>query len=256
MTDKNQRHRLSHIIATLGTSTDDEKELITMLMAGIARQWTEGIDLARVLHSDGEEIARGRIDTFRAQSSKRNLDTRVYLDSDDASLNLDSYLKFIDSVKPDIAAFNKKLGLDVLGDLKSKLPQSVKLCVRVNNGESISDLESFFKICDYTMIELDSKLIVDEKIVEKAKSNNCKPIYLALMPTLMKGQVQSREENFEIGHTLEEGFDMIALYDETAKGPYPARSVKCIDEIAVESEKLRVNPFSDLISKIVGFFKK
>ena len=49
---------------------------------------------------------------------------------------------------------------------------------------------------------------------------------------------------------------MIALYEETASGPYPARSVKCIDEIAVESEKLRVNPFSDLMSKIFGFFKK
>ena len=76
------------------------------------------------------------------------------------------------------------------------------------------------------------------------------------MPTLMTGQVQSREENFEIGHTLEEGFDMIALYEETANGPYPARSVKCIDEIAVESEKLRVNPFSDLMDKLFGFFKK
>ena len=106
------------------------------------------------------------------------------------------------------------------------------------------------------MIELESKVIVDEKIVDRAKSKNCEPIYLALMPTLMKGQVQSREENFEIGHTLEEGFDMIALYEETANGPYPARSVKCIDEIAVESEKLRVNPFSDLMSKIFGFFKK
>ena len=77
MTDKNQRHRLSHIIATLGPSTDDEKELITMLMAGIARQWTDGVDLARVLHSDGEDIAKKRLEVFREQSSKRNLDTRI-----------------------------------------------------------------------------------------------------------------------------------------------------------------------------------
>ena len=52
MTDS-ERHRLSLIIATLGPSTDNEKELITMLMAGIARQWTDGVDIARVLHSDG-----------------------------------------------------------------------------------------------------------------------------------------------------------------------------------------------------------
>ena len=106
------------------------------------------------------------------------------------------------------------------------------------------------------MIELDSKIIVDEKIVQRAKENNCEPIYLALMPTLMSGQVQSREENFEIGHTLEEGFDLVALYQETAHGPYPARSVKCIDEISVESEKLRVNPFQDLIDKFFIFFQK
>ena len=54
MTDS-ERHRLSLIIATLGPSTDNEKELITMLMAGIARQWTDGVDIARVLHSDGED---------------------------------------------------------------------------------------------------------------------------------------------------------------------------------------------------------
>jgi len=256
MTDKNQRHRLSHIIATLGPSTDDEKELITMLMAGIARQWTDGVDLARVLHSDGEDIAKKRLEVFREQSSKRNLDTRIYVDSDDTSLNLESYLSFINSVKPDIAAFNKKLGLDQIKQIRPKLTDSVKVCVRVNNGETTEDLDNFFDACDYTMIELDSKVIVDDKIVERAKSNNCEPIYLALMPTLMKGQVQSREENFEIGHTLEEGFDMIALYEETANGPYPARSVKCIDEIAVESEKLRVNPFTDLMNKIFGFFKK
>ena len=106
------------------------------------------------------------------------------------------------------------------------------------------------------MIETDSKIIVDEKVVERAKSKNCEPIYLALMPTLMTGQVQSREENFEIGHTLEEGFDYVALYQETSHGPYAARSVKCVDEITVESEKLRVNPFSDFMDKILGFFKK
>ena len=256
MTDKNQRHRLSHIIATLGPSTDDEKELITMLMAGIARQWTDGVDLARVLHSDGEDIAKKRLEIFREQSSKRNLNTRIYVDSDDMSLNLESYLNFINSMKPDIAAFNKKLGVDQLKQIKPKLPDSVKICVRVNNGETTEDLDDFFDACDYTMIELDSKVIVDEKIVDRAKSKNCEPIYLALMPTLMKGQVQSREENFEIGHTLEEGFDIIALYEETANGPYPARSVKCIDEIAVESEKLRVNPFTDLMNKIFGIFKK
>ena len=71
-----------------------------------------------------------------------------------------------------------------------------------------------------------------------------------------KFEVQSREENFEIGHTLEEGFDLVALYQETAHGPYAARSVKCIDEISVESEKLRVNPFQDTLDKFFSFFKK
>ena len=106
------------------------------------------------------------------------------------------------------------------------------------------------------MIESSSQDIVDYKLVEGAKLKNVEPIYLAKMPTLMKGQVQSREENFEIGHTLEEGFDIVALYEETAHGPYAARSVKCIDEIAVESEKLRVNPFADLLDKILSIFRK
>ena len=46
------------------------------------------------------------------------------------------------------------------------------------------------------MIESSSQDIVDNKLVENAKSKDIEPIYLAKMTTLMKGQVQSREENF------------------------------------------------------------
>ena len=250
------RHRLSYIIATLGPSTDDEKELITMLMAGIARQWIEGVDIARVLYSDGKDIAKNRIDVFRAQSEKRSLSTRIYLDSDNGDSDIDEYIVFANEVIPEIVTFPKSLGLDFFKSLRSKINKEIKICVRFLKSDSVDDADNYFNACDFAMIETDSKIIVDEKVVDRAKSNDCTPIYLALMPTLMTGQVQSREENFEIGHTLEEGFDYVALYQETAQGPYPARSVKCIDEISVESEKLRVNPFSDFMDKILGFFKK
>jgi pyruvate kinase len=249
-----ERHRLSLIIATLGPSTDNEKELITMLMAGIARQWTDGVDIARVLFSDGEDVAKRRIDIFREQSKKRNLSTSIYLDTDGS--DMDNYITFGNEISPEIMSFDIANGLDFFKMVKSKLGDSIKTCVRVKNGTSTDNLDDFFKECDYSMIELDSKIIHDDKIVSRSKDNMCEPIYLALMPTLMKGQVQSREENFEIGHTLEEGFDLIALYQETSHGPYAARSVKCIDEISVESEKLRVNPFQDLLDKFFSFFKK
>ena len=249
-----ERHRLSLIIATLGPSTDNEKELITMLMAGIARQWTDGVDIARVLHSDGEDVAKNRIETFREQSRKRNLSTSVYLDTDGS--DLDSYITFANTIAPEIVTFDKSNGLEFFKTVKGKLNKDMKVCVRVKLGESTDDLDDYFNECDYSMIELDSKVIHDDKIVERSKDKNCEPIYLALIPTLMSGQVQSREENFEIGHTLEEGFDIVALYQETAHGPYAARSVKCIDEISVESEKLRVNPFQDTLDKFLSFFKK
>ena len=249
-----ERHRLSLIIATLGPSTDNEKELITMLMAGIARQWTDGVDIARVLYSDGNDVAKSRIDIFREQSKKRNLSTSIYLDSDDN--NSDDYINFGNEVLPEIMTFDISNGIDFFKTIKSKLAESIKVCVRIKNGHATEDLDDFFIECDYSMIELDSKVIHDDNIVKRSKENNCEPIYLALMPTLMKGQVQSRDENFEIGHTLEEGFDLIALYQETAHGPYPARSVKCIYEISVESEKLRVNPFHDALDKFLSFFKK
>ena len=256
MTNSNERHRLSLIIATLGPSTDNEKELITMLMAGIARQWTDGVDIARVLHSDGEDITKSRIETFRSQSTKRNLSTQVYLDTDDEKIDIDHYVKFANSVKPNIVTFPKSIGLDNFSNVKQNLNSDIKVSLRLKSSDSFDDLDEYYNHCNYVMIESSSQDIVDNKLVEGAKSKNIDPIYLAKMPTLMKGQVQSREENFEIGHTLEEGFDIVALYEETAQGPYPARSVKCIDEIAVESEKLRVNPFSDLLDKIMGFFVK
>ena len=65
------RHRLSLIIATLGPSTDDPQELKTMIIAGIARQWTDGVDIARILHSDGESIVKDRAHKFREESEKR-----------------------------------------------------------------------------------------------------------------------------------------------------------------------------------------
>ena len=140
--------------------------------------------------------------------------------------------------------------------MKEKVNSQTKISLRVKNSDSVDDLGNYYDHCDYVMIESSSQDIVDYKLVEGAKLKNVEPIYLAKMPTLMKGQVQSREENFEIGHTLEEGFDIVALYEETAHGPYAARSVKCIDEIAVESEKLRVNPFADLLEKVFGLFRK
>ena len=138
-----ERHRLSLIIATLGPSTDNEKELITMLMAGIARQWTDGVDIARVLHSDGEDVARQRISIFREQSKKRNLSTSVYLDSDDS--DIDSYLAFANDVLPEIVAFDKSNGLDFFKSVKDKLNQESKSCVRVKLGESTDDLDDYFK---------------------------------------------------------------------------------------------------------------
>ena len=65
--------------------------------------------------------------------------------------------------------------------------------------------------------------------MELGNLKTVKPICLALkvLPTLMKGQVQSREENFEDRtYPRGGGFDMIALCEEAANGPYPARSVE------------------------------
>ena len=251
------RHRLSLIIATLGPSTDDPQELKTMIIAGIARQWTDGVDIARILHSDGEDITKERILKFREESKKRKCDTSIYLDTDDTGEdNLTQYFKFAQEIKPKYIVLRKKLGIEVIAQAKSLNIQDAQVGVRIKEEDDITDLTQFLEECDFAMFEIDSKRIHDEKLVLRSKEKNCEPIYLAKMPTLMSGQVQSRDENLEIGHTLEDGFDMVALYEETARGPYPARAVKCLDEIAVESEKLRVNPFGDFISKIFSIFKK
>ena len=257
MANKGERHRLSLIIATLGPSTDNEKELLTMITAGIARQWTDGVDIARVVYNDGEETVINRVNIFREQCSKRNFDTSIYLDTDDTNTeNFQKYLSLAKIINPKYISIPKAFGLDMISEAKKYFKNEMLVGVRVKKNDDTSDIESYLEMADFVMVELDSKKIRDEKIVERAKQKNCEPIYLAKMPTLMKGQVQSRDENFEIGNTLEDGFDIVALYEETAHGPYAARSVKCIDEIAVESEKLRVNPFGDLLDKFLGFFKK
>lgn len=257
MTKSTERHRLSLIIATLGPSTDDSKELVTMITAGIARQWTDGVDIARVLHSDGESISKDRVDAFREACEKRKLTTFIYLDTDTEDFtNLTQYIEFANKINPKYCVIPKKFGLENIKHAKEIVNPDIQIGVRICENQDSDDIADYFNLTDFAMIELDSKVIVDKKIVNLARENNCEPMYLAKMPTLMKGQVQSRDENFEIGHTLEEGFDVVALYQETSHGPYAARSVKCIDEIAVESEKLRVNPFQDLLDKLLSFFKK
>jgi len=134
--------------------------------------------------------------------------------------------------------------------------ENVEIGIRIKEEDDIEDVDQFLEKADFVMYEINSKEIHDRKLVMKSKEKDCVPIYLAKMPTLMSGQVQSRDENLEIGHTLEDGFDIVALYEETSHGPYPARSIKCLDEIAVESEKLRANPIGDFLSKIFSFFKK
>ena len=109
--------------------------------------------------------------------------------------------------RPDIATFPKSIGIENFSKLKDNLNSDIKISLRLKNSDSLDDLESYYDHCAYVMMESSSQDIVDNKLVEGAKSKNVEPIYLAKMPTLMKGQVQSREENFEIGHTLEEGFD-------------------------------------------------
>ena len=250
------RHRQSVIIATLGPSTDDDQELKIMIIAGIARQWTDGVDIARVLHSDGESITKDRVKKFKEESEKRNRKTFIYLDTDDDSKNFSDYLAFAKDIRPDYVSIFKKNGLERIKEARSLGLTKSKIGFRIEQDDETDDIGSFLKEADFVMIELDSKKIADEKLVAKSKENNCEPIYLARMPTLMKGQVQSRDENLEIGHTLEDGFDVIALYQETSHGPYPARAVKCLDEITVESEKLRHNPLADFIAKIFSLFKK
>ena len=178
-------------------------------------------------------------------------------EEDDANTeNFQKYLSLAKIINPKYISIPKAFGLDMISEAKKYFKNEMLVGVRVKKNDDTSDIESYLEMADFVMVELDSKKIRDEKIVERAKQKNCEPIYLAKMPTLMKGQVQSRDENFEIGHTLEDGFDIVALYEETAHGPYAARSVKCIDEIAVESEKLRVNPFGDLLDKFLGFLKR
>jgi hypothetical protein len=94
-------------------------------------------------------------------------------------------------------SFDISNGLDFFKTIKSKLEDNIKICVRVKLGTSTEGLDDFFRECDYSMIELDSKVIHDEKIVMRSKDNSCEPIYLALMPTLMKGQVSQEKKTLK-----------------------------------------------------------
>ena len=126
MSDKNKRHRLSLIIATLGPSTDNEKELISMIAAGIARQWTDGIDIARVVYNDGEDIIKKRVEVFRQQCQKRGFNTSVYLDIDDTSTNkCEPYLKFAEEIEPKYLALPMSFGIEKINEARQKINQDI-----------------------------------------------------------------------------------------------------------------------------------
>ena len=175
MTNLNERHRLSLIIATLGPSTDDEKELITMLMAGIARQWTDGVDIARVLHSDGEDIATKRIEEFKSQSAKRNLSTQIYLDTDNENLNLEEYTNFGSRIGPSIMAIPKSIGLENLKQIRKRMDSKIKISLRVKSSDSLDDLQNFtgYKLSNFVIfMQNNQNNLVKNKTISPDLPNN------------------------------------------------------------------------------------
>ena len=147
MAKSTERHRLSLIIATLGPSTDDSKELVTMITAGIARQWTDGVDIARVLHSDGESISKDRVKVFREACEKRKLTTSIYLDTDTEDFtNIAKYIEFANKINPKYCVIPKKFGLENIKHAKEIINSGIQIGVRVYKNQDSDDLADYFNL--------------------------------------------------------------------------------------------------------------
>ena len=109
-------------------------------------------------------------------------------------------------------------GLDMISGAKKHFKNEMLVGVRVKKNDDISDIESYFEIADFVMVELDSKKIVDEKIVERAKQKNCEPIYLAKMPTLMKGKFRQEDKILRKDKTWKKGLIFFPFIKETFIG--------------------------------------
>ena len=133
-------------------------------------------------------------------------------------------------------------------NLKEKIADNkIKIIAKIENRQGVENIDQILQNCAGVMIargdlgvELSLKKIpqIQKQII--AKCNNQGKISIVatqILESMVKNPAPTRAEVSDITNAILDGADCLMLSQETAIGNFPARCVKQMSEIALETEK-------------------
>lgn len=132
-------------------------------------------------------------------------------------------------------------------EIISKLSGKQKIIAKIERQIAIDNLHDIIENSDAVMvargdlgeeIPLEKLPFIQTEIINKAKYAR-KPVIVAtqMLYSMVDNPTPTRAEVTDVSEAVLQGADVVMLSDETAKGKYPAESVKMMEKIIFEAEQ-------------------
>ena len=159
-------------------------------------------------------------------------------------------LEFVFKYKPDFIAQsfvrNHKDVLHLRRFIGNRLP-NCKIISKVENQEAVDNIDKIIKASDLVMIargDMGISLpiykvpIVQKMIIKRCKLLGKKVIVATqMLESMTQDFMPTRAEVSDVANAILDGSDYLMLSGETAKGRYPAQSVRMMNEIIKYTER-------------------
>jgi len=132
--------------------------------------------------------------------------------------------------------------------ITDRLPQ-VKIIAKVENQQGIRNIDRIIEFSDLVMIArgdlgvscpLYKVPIVQKQIIRKCKDSGKRVIVATqMLESMNENFIPTRAEVSDVANAILDGADFVMLSSETAKGRYPAESVRMMNDIIKYTEKHR-----------------
>lgn len=132
--------------------------------------------------------------------------------------------------------------------MKDRLPQ-VEIIAKVENQQGLKNIDRIIELSDLVMIArgdlgvscpIYKVPILQKQIIKKCKDSGKRVIVATqMLESMNENFIPTRAEVSDVANAILDGADFVMLSSETAKGRYPAESVRMMNDIIKYTEKHR-----------------